>query len=37
MQVLYPFAENVDLATQYKKFSADELIFGKILEEIDAL
>ena len=37
MQVVYPFAENQDLAYQYKKFTVDELIFGKILEEIDAL
>lgn len=37
MQVIYPFAENENLSNKYKKFADDEIIVGRMLEEIDAI
>ena len=37
MQVTYPFAEKPALVDKYRKFSNNEVMVGKMLEEIDAL
>jgi hypothetical protein len=37
MQVIYPFAENEILSNKYKKFADDEIIVGRMLEDIDAI
>lgn len=37
MQVTYPFAENKELANKYRKFADNDIIVGKMMEEIDAL
>ena len=37
MQVVYPFAENPELAGKYRKFADDDVIVGKMLEDIDAI
>ena len=37
LQFIYPFAENKKLADKFKKFTGDQIMIGKMLEEIDAI
>ena len=37
MQIIYPFAEKRELADKYRKFAENQVMVGKMLEEIDAL
>jgi len=37
MQVYYPFAEKEELANKYVKFADNEIMIGKMLEEIDVI